>query len=105
MSKLNKTITKDLLLETLSKQFTVGATCKKLNISRQTYYRWLEQFRLDDKNVDKDVQKALASGVQEVNDLAEQKLVEKIIKGDMSAIKFWLSRRHDDFKQAYIVQN
>ena len=77
MAKLNKTITKELIMEILVKEFTIGATCKKLGISLPTFYRWMEEFRTEDENVDKEVQKALQTGVDEVNDLAEQKLVEK----------------------------
>lgn len=105
MAKLNKEITKEVILATLQEEFTVKATCKKLNISRQTFYRWIEQFRIEDKNVDQEVAKAIKQGVQNINDYAENQLVQKVYKGDMNAIKFWLKHRHDDYKQAYIIQN
>lgn len=98
--KINKTITKELILETLSQEYTVKATCKKLNISRQTFYRWVEDNQLDNK----EIQTAVAEGVKTVNDYAENQLVQKVFKGDMNAIKFWLKHRHDDYKQAYIIK-
>lgn len=104
MSKLNKTITKELLLETLKEHFTVKATCKKLNISRQTFYRWVDEMKAENKDIEKEVQYAINAGVKNINDFAENKLVEKVYKGDMNAIKFWLKNRHDDYKQAYIIK-
>ncbi len=104
MSKLNKTITKEIIIETLKDQLTVKATCKKLNISRQTFYRWIDQFKTENPSIDAEIDDAVKAGVQNINDIAENKLVEKVHKGDMNAIKFWLKNRHDAYKQAYIIQ-
>lgn len=106
MAKLNKTITKELILETLRTELTVQATCKKLGISRQTYYRWLEVFTNTGEHpfLEREIAEAIAEGVRAINDYAENELVKKIYKGDIQAIKFWLTRRHEEYKQAYIVQ-
>lgn len=105
MAKLNKTITPELILETLKTEYTVASTCKKLGISRQTYYRWLDEYgRLQGRDFHKETVKALKEGVQTVNDYCENELVKKIFKGDIQAIKFWLRHNHDNYKQSYIIQ-
>lgn len=106
MAKLNKNITPDLILETLKNEYTVASACKKLGISRQTYYRWVKEFEnYQNRDFAKEAKQALLEGVQNVNDYCENELVKKIYKGDIQAIKFWLKHNHDNYKQAYIIQN
>ena len=58
--------------------------CKQANISRQTYYRWIEDESFSE----------LCDNVKEgLIDLAENQLLNKIKKGDITAIIFFLKCR------------
>ena len=64
----------------------VSAVCTKLNLSRQTVYRWLKE----DSDFKKQYEVCMSQGQDNVNDLAESQLIKKIQQGDMRAIVHWL---------------
>lgn len=64
----------------------ISVACKRAKIHRATVYRWIEKNR---KFADQ-VEKALRSGRETVNDLAESQLIASIRNGDPKSIKFWL---------------
>lgn len=68
----------------------VSSVCMKINISRQTFYRWMEE----DENFKSEVTKALNVGRDSINDLAESQLINSIKDGDLHATKYWLSSNH-----------
>lgn len=81
--------TKKKLLEVLVEVPLVSFACKKVNIGRATYYRWLN----DDAEFAKKVNEVIGQGVESINDMAESKLIHSIKKEEQWAIKFWLTNR------------
>jgi Helix-turn-helix of insertion element transposase len=80
-------------IEELNKVPIVSVVCERLNISRQTVYRWKDE----DAEFRKQFDEALEGGRESINDLAESKLISQINSGNMRAIECWLtnnSRRY-----------
>ena len=70
----------------------ISEACNKINISRQTYYRWVDddvEFEEQCKNVE-----------ESLLDLAENRLLEKIDKYDTTSIIFFLKTKGK--KRGYI---
>src|SRR5437764_469213 len=65
-------------------------TCQAAGISRDTYYRWLDE--------DKGFAKAIAESEMHLNDEVRDVLINKAASGDMTAVIFYLKKRHPDFK-------
>ncbi|NMC36275.1 hypothetical protein GYA49_04495 [Candidatus Beckwithbacteria bacterium] len=84
---------KALLLERLRKIPIVQVACEKTGVSRATYYRW----QTDDSSFAKECDKAILEGRQNINDMAESKLVSSINDKNMSAIRFWLNHHHSAY--------
>lgn len=70
----------------LEKVPVISVVCEKMNISRATIYRWID----DDPDFKELKDEVLKKGREVVNDLAESKLISKIQDGDNWANKFWL---------------
>ena len=83
----NKRSDKRKLLKELEENHLVTRACKKLNIPRATYYRWLE----DDPTFKIKVEKAQDKGRDKVVDFTEAKLIENVSKGNQQAITYLLS--------------
>lgn len=81
------------LLEALAESGNVSFACKRVGVSRDTYYRW----RKEDEEFLVKVELAIASGKAFVNDLAHSQLIRNIQNGDMGAIKFQLANCHEDY--------
>ena len=81
------------LLEALAESGNVSFACKRVGVSRDTYYRW----RKEDEEFLLKVEVAIASGKEFVNDLAHNQLIRNIQNGDMGAIKFQLGNCHEDY--------
>lgn len=73
-------------IEELEKFPNISWVCEKLNISRQSIYRWME---LDEKFKAK-VDNACDLGRESICDLAENKLISNINSGNQKAIEFFL---------------
>lgn len=65
--------------------------CRAIEISRTTYYTWLEK--------DEKFAKAIMEAEMDLNDDIRDVLVKKAGEGDMTAVIFYLKNRHPDFKQ------
>lgn len=65
-------------------------TCAGIGISRQTYYDWLEK--------DSAFLKQIMEAEMELNDDIRDVLIKKAGEGDMTAVIFYLKKRHPDFK-------
>ena len=81
-------------LEQLNKIPNISLACEKVGLSRNTIYRWCQEYpdfkyRLDG---------AMASGTESVSDLAESKLIGLINSNNLNAIKYWL----DNNKKTYM---
>lgn len=90
---------KEDVLKEIKNELTIKAVCKKLNLSRQTVYRWLK----DDKSFKTELHKARKEAIDDMNDECENRVLNKIRNDDSGMIKFWLKYHHEDYKQAYIV--
>ncbi len=83
---MKKQLTKKILLE-LSEIPNVSLICKKLSISRQTFYRW----KKENPEFNKAVDESLEYGIESISDLAESKLIENIKNGKQRSIEYWLN--------------
>lgn len=92
----NKRELKKTIPTLLEKNPIIAFVCQKTGISRQTYYRWLEEC----SKFKSDCESAILNGKQNINDLAYSKLVELIKSSNITAIIFWLKNNHPDFKES-----
>ncbi len=69
----------------------ISVVCSKVGISRQTYYRWLEE--------DEEFMTKVANAKTEMCDTAEEVLYSRGLEKDTTALIFWLKNRHPDFKE------
>jgi hypothetical protein len=69
----------------------ISNTCSSIGIDRGTYYNWLEN--------DEDFLKEIMEAEMELNDDIRQVLIDKAANGDMTAVIFYLKKRHPDFKE------
>lgn len=84
----------DLFIEQLRKIPIVQVACEKVDVSRNTIYRWCKE----DADFAKQMDEALADGEAVVNDMSEAQLFSKIKNGEWPPIAFWLRKRHPKFK-------
>jgi len=80
-------------LELLSETPIVSAVCERLNLSRQSVYRWCRE----DRNFKREFDECVARGRDNINDLAESKLIKALDKGEPWAIKFWLMNNKTNY--------
>ncbi len=91
--KKTKAIT-DRLISELEKAPIIEIACKKIGITRQTFYRWIEKdFELKSK-----VDDAIQRGSELINDMAESTLIQNIKDNELTAVIFWLKNRHEKFR-------
>lgn len=88
-----KTSKKSILLEQFKKTPVIEVACKKVGVSRATYYRWCK----DDPEFAQESEFAINEGSQVVNDMAESKLISAIKDGNMTGIIFWLKNHHKQY--------
>lgn len=69
----------------------ISNTCQGTGISRQTYYDWLDDDPL--------FAKAIMESEMNLNDEIRDVLINKAGSGDMTAVIFYLKKRHPDFKE------
>jgi hypothetical protein len=91
---MKKDRTAELFLEQLRKIPIVQVSCEKVDVSRNTVYRW----RKEDTEFAKAMDEALSDGEAVVNDMSESQLLSKIKNGEWPPIAFWLRKRHPKFK-------
>lgn len=81
---------KKLILCLKEEYFIVSNACKKANISREMYYRWLREVP--------EFSKAVNDVEQDFFNLIEDRLKTASFNKQPWAIKFFLSRRHPNYK-------
>jgi hypothetical protein len=95
---------KELIINFLETNPIIEFVCRKVQITRTTYYRWLEK----DSKFKEACENAIKNGKLVINDLAYSKLIELIKSGNITAIIYWLKNNHPDFteknQQIKIVQ-
>lgn len=85
---------KNIFLEQLRKIPIVTVACEKVDISRNSVYRW----RNEDEEFLKEMEVALAEGEALVNDMSESQLLSLIQDRSWQAISFWLRHRSPKFR-------
>lgn len=75
---------------------SVKATCEKTGIGRTTYYDWMR----DDKEFAKSVREYDEKFLEDLDQTGKL----QILKGDSSMIRFYLDRRHPNFKQRTVTE-
>ena len=93
MKELAQQRVKDRILKELAIHPIVETACKKANVSRATYYRWLEE----DPEFEAESEMALARGRDRINDIAESQLMRGINDGQFRFVKYWLSHNHRNY--------
>ena len=71
----------------------VQVTCKKIGISRATFYRW----KKEDKKFANEAESAIEEGLGLINDMAESQLITAIKDGNLTGIIFWLKNHHRQY--------
>jgi len=98
MKKTNKIV--DKILEELEKTPLVQFACEKVGISRNTFYRWMKE----DTSFRKRVSESISLGTGVVNDFAVSNVLTSIQNKDPIMTKYWLDRRHPDFRKPYRIE-
>jgi uncharacterized protein YpmB len=84
---------KELLLGHLRNVPIVEMACKRIRISRATFYRWCQ----DDGDFKENVENAKVDGVEYINDISESQLISLIKEKKYQAIALWLKNNHRRF--------
>lgn len=81
---------KDRIIEILRDVPVVDHACKKADIARATYYRWMEE----DKEFRNKAETAILEGKGHMNEIADSQLIVLIKEKNLPAIKHW--QTHND---------
>jgi len=87
-------------LEVLEKVPVICIACQKLSIGRTTYYNWVK----DDAAFADLAEEAITAGRENINQLAESKLISKIQGGNLGAIIFWLKNNCDRYRSKVQIE-
>lgn len=74
----------------------IGLTCKRVGISRETYYKWMEE--------DEDFKESVDSIKYHECEFVESKLKQNIKKGKETSINFFLKCKHPEYKSVIGVE-
>lgn len=85
---------KMIIIEELKMIPIIQHVCKKVGISRSTFYRWCEE----DTVFAHECEVALLAGIDAINDLAESQLIIKIKQGEQRSIIYWLRHHKTEYK-------
>lgn len=88
-----KKASKSTVVKQLKKTPIVQVSCKKVGISRATFYRW----KKEDKKFANDAEAAIEEGLGLINDMAESQLITAIKEGNLTGIIFWLKNHHRQY--------
>ena len=94
LAQLKTDRSKSKMLEYLTDSGNISFSCKRTGISRETYYRWIDE----DRPFGAKALEAIDFGKTFINDLAHSHLVQHIQNGHMQAIRFQLSNCHPDYR-------
>ncbi|MCL5407430.1 MAG: phBC6A51 family helix-turn-helix protein [Patescibacteria group bacterium] len=84
---------KNQIIEQLKQTPIVEIACKKCEVGRSTYYRWIHE----DEEFALSVEVAIEEGAGIVSDLAESQLLAAIQNGNLQAVFYWLNHRNPKF--------
>lgn len=90
------------LIEILSEKPNISFACKKIGVSRMTFYRWMKTYR----DFKLKVNKAMEVGRAYWNDTIESVVIKKAHEGDLGAAKFYLVNNHPNYipKRSIFIQ-
>ena len=80
------------LIDQLKQMPIVQITCKKLGISRASYYRWRQ-----DPEFAKEADAAIAEGEALITDMSESQLISLIRDRNFQALQLWLRHHHPKY--------
>jgi len=83
---------KNALIEQLKEMPIVQITCKKLGISRASYYRWRQ-----DPEFAKAADTAIIEGEALITDMSESQLISLIRDRNFQALQLWLRHHHPKY--------
>lgn len=89
----NKQRIKKQIIEELENVPIPFVVCRKLGVSKATFYRWLG----DDIDFKTSIDKATERGRSNINELAESKLIQKLDNGENWAISYWLGNNSERY--------
>ena len=98
-AEISKTVAKRIerkkqeLLKILPETPIIATACRKADVSRATYYRWLEE----DKVFAKEIETALTHGREFGSDMAESVILGKIAEKDLGAAKYFLEHNNERY--------
>lgn len=84
---------KEKVIQQLKKTPIIQVCCKKVGISRATFYRW----KNEDKKFAKEAESSIEEGLNLINDMAESQLISSIKEGNLTGIIFWLKNHHRQY--------
>lgn len=90
---------KTKFLEVLEKTPIIQYACDQVDISRNTYYRWMEE----DLDFRMQVTQRMQIGIDRVNDFAENNVLKGIRNGDAGMTKYWLGSRHSAYRRPFTL--
>lgn len=93
------------VLDNLKKIPIIRVACQKSKVSIETYFEWIDK----DLKFKQLVEECMKKGVENINDLAESKVISGIQDGDKTMTIFWLknnkSENYIDKKRIYHINN
>jgi hypothetical protein len=91
---MKKNRIKEKFLDELRRIPIVQVACEKLEVSRNSVYRW----KKTDEEFSKEMDQALADGEAYINDMTESQLLSLIRDKSWPAMSFWLRHRNPKFR-------
>jgi len=83
---------KNLLIEQLKEMPILQFACRKVKVSRSSYYRWRE-----DPKFARAADAAIAEGEALITDLSESQLISLIRDRNFPALQLWLKSHHPKY--------
>jgi len=90
---------KKAFLEAMKEMPIIQVACKRVGISRATYYRW----RKEDKSFLRESEDSMAQGFEFVNDMSESQIINLIKEKKLPAITLWLKHHHPRYGSKVMV--
>lgn len=82
------------LINQLKRTPIIEVACNKVQIGRNSYYRW----RREDNQFARQCDEAIEDGCSLVNDLAESTLINAMKEQNLTACMYWLNHRHNTYR-------